>query len=98
MAGVGVIVSESTPDTTNRYTWIKPTTSGLEIYELADGSGWVKVATLPAQLGDIIVNTALHLAGDIYATGSTQHQGINKQITIDGKVAKFKKGLLVDYS
>jgi hypothetical protein len=63
--GSGLIISTSTPDTTNRYTWLKPISTGFEVYELLNGAGWTKTGTVtPTQLGSIEFKSDIVVDGD----------------------------------
>ena len=47
--GSGIIVSATTPEQTNHYTWLKNLPSGgYEVYEPGGNDSWVKVLTVPA--------------------------------------------------
>ena len=68
--GAGIIVSETPPDNTNRYTWYKPSTR--EWYEKSDG-GWVLTVTEPpvnGDLGNVNLTGTVSVAGDRRITGS----------------------------
>lgn len=95
--GAGIIISDTTPDTTNRYTWLKPLPDGgIELYELVEGV-WTLVHSIPAyaivahthsEIGDV------NFTEDVYAGGQ---KGISGSKTIGGYQITFSKGLLTGF-
>lgn len=95
--GSGIIISETQPELTNRYTWCKPLPDGSkEWYEPSDG-GWIKVKTDSAPA---LLNHSHATHGDINFTGTVSadgDEGLTGQKTIAGYTFTFKKGLLVGF-
>ena len=95
--GVQIVISETEPEKTNKYTWCKPLADGgKEWYELADG-GWKLVGTdiAPAALAH---SHATH--GDINFIGTVSvngDEGVTGQKTIGGFRITFKNGILTGF-
>lgn len=93
---VGIIVSESTPATDNRYTWYQPSTG--KWFELnATMTEWVEVADEDKAEADHTHTEFenLNIIGTLSADGD---EGLTGQRTFGGYTLTFKKGLLVGFS
>jgi len=95
--GAGIIISQTTPDMTNRYTWLKPLEGGgYEAYEPADG-GWQKVLDIAAPA---TVDHTHETLGSINITGTVKvnnDAGVTGSKTIGGYTLTFKQGILTGF-
>ena len=96
MPGSGLIISEETPVTANRYAWMRPRPDGSrEWYEPSDG-GWQLVRTDPAppSVADIAALITAHTADE-----DAHHVlGITGSRSVGGHTLTFTKGILTGFT
>lgn len=88
----GIIVSESIPDTQNRYLWIRPLPDGSEEwYTLTDGDTWVLYRSVSAKA------EVAHTHSDLTDIVSLLSGGVSGTKVIGGYRFTFNHGVLTGF-
>ena len=96
MPGSGLIISDTTPVTANRYAWMRPMPDGsVEWYEPSDG-GWVLTRTdpVPSTPASVAAAIAAHTAD-----ADAHHVlGLTGSRSVGGHTLTFTNGILTGFT
>jgi hypothetical protein len=86
--GAGIIVSDTAPEITNRYTWLKINADGSREYYESTDAGWQLVKTEPAP-------ALLDHTHTEFAAVDHKHSDVSVKFKTDEGVMIFEDGILV---